>query len=161
MKESVFRGFLALPMLAALIVADTPPAFGRSDVGVNLNIHLGPPVIATPPSQVVLIPGSDIYFVPGVSADIFFYSGYWWSPRGARWYRAYEPSGPWVVVERRYVPSPLFRVPRDYRAVYRGADRIPYGHWKKMRHRHGGGERHDRGRHDRGRHDRGDRHDRW
>ncbi|HZW37471.1 MAG TPA: hypothetical protein VFF01_11050, partial [Candidatus Deferrimicrobiaceae bacterium] len=78
---------------------------------MNLNINLGPPVIVSPPSEVALIPGSAIYFVPGVSVDLFFYDGYWWSPRGSRWYRAYEPNGPWVVVEHRYVPAPLFRVP--------------------------------------------------
>jgi hypothetical protein len=149
------RGFTAVfifPILAAFMGTGTP-AFGRSDVGVNLNINLGPPVVAAPPSEVVLIPGSDIYYVPGVSVDLFFYGGYWWSPRGSQWYRAYEPNGPWVVVGRRYVPSPLFRVPRDYRVAYRGADRIPYGHWKRM---HGGHERGERRGHGEGR-----GHDRW
>ncbi len=143
----------AVPILAAFlyVLHAGTPAYGRSDVGVNLNVNLGPPpVIGSPPSELVLIPGTGIYFIPDREADIFFYGGYWWAPRGPRWYRAYAPHGPWVIVRRRSIPAPLFRVPHDYRVVYRGGERIPYGQWKKMHHGHRRDDRHDRdGRHDR------------
>lgn len=109
---------------------------------VNVNVNLGPPPVAvSEPPEVVMVPGSSVYFVPTVDYDLFYYNGFWWSPRGARWYRAREYSGPWRVVPRRIVPPPVFRVPRDYRRVYVRERHIPYGQWKRE------GRGHDRGRH--------------
>lgn len=156
------RSLLAVPILAAFLASGAPAPAG-AEVGVNFNVHLGPPpVLVAPPADLVLIPGTSIYFIPGISADIFFYDGYWWAPRGPQWYRAYSPRGPWVVRHVRAVPGPLYRVPRDYRVVYGRAKHIPYGHWKKRHGDHWAERRHDRdGRHDRDRdHDRDRKHDR-
>ena len=100
---------------------------------VNININLGPPpiVVAEPP-EVVMIPGSIIYFVPQIEFDVFFYNGYWWSPRGSQWYRSRAYNGPWGVVHKRYIPAPVYRVPKDYRRVYEKEKHIPYGQWKKQ-----------------------------
>ncbi|WP_460594173.1 hypothetical protein [Geomonas sp. Red276] len=97
-----------------------------------MNVNLGPPpiVVAQPP-EVVMMPSTGVYFVPGVEFDIFFYNGYWWSPRGDRWYRARAYNGPWRVVSRRGVPGPVYGVPRDYRRVYMHERHIPYGQWRK------------------------------
>lgn len=53
-----------------------------------------------------------------------------WDKRGSLTSRAYK--GPWGVVEQRYVPAPVHRVPRDYRVVYEKEKHIPYGQWKKQ-----------------------------
>ena len=88
-----------------------------------------------------MIPGSQVYFVPQPDIDIFFYNGYWWSPRGDRWYRARAYNGPWGIVGRRFVPAPVFGIPRNYRGIYEREHHIPYGQWKKeFRH----GEREER-----------------
>ncbi len=138
------RALFAFPILAAFLATGTPASAGTG-LGVNLNINLGPPpVLVSPPPDLVLIPDTGVYFAPGVSADIFFYDGFWWSPRGPRWYRAESPRGPWFVMESRFVPGPLFRVPRDYRTVYRHERRIPYGQWKKEHGDHWGGRGHGR-----------------
>jgi hypothetical protein len=94
---------------------------------VSININLGPPpiVVAEPP-EAVMIPGLQVYFVPQLEFDVFFYNGYWWSPRGSRWYRARAYNGPWKVVTKRYVPAPVYRVPNDYRNVYEKEQHIPY-----------------------------------
>ncbi|MDO9555768.1 MAG: hypothetical protein Q7J40_04220 [Atribacterota bacterium] len=84
------------------------------------------------PRVVVMIPSSRVYFVPNLSFDLFFYNGYWWSPRGNKWYRARAYNGPWGIIERRYVPAPVYRVPKDYRARYEKQQHIPYGQWKKQ-----------------------------
>ncbi len=139
-----WKALFAFPILAA-VLASGAPASAHSDFGVNLNINLGPPpVYAAPPSELVLIPGTGIYFVPGVSADIFFYDGYWWSPRGPRWYRGYSPRGPWYAIGPRVVPGPLYRVPRDYRVVYGREERIPYRRWEREHGHRGDGFRHGR-----------------
>ncbi len=126
---------LALLMLPGAV----PQAF--SEVGISINIGPPPVVVAEPP-EVVLIPDSRVYYVPDPELDVFFYSGYWYSPRGNRWYRARAYNGPWVLIGRSHVPGQVIRVPRDYRDLYEDEDHIPYGQWKKhwRKHRHG----HDR-----------------
>lgn len=99
---------------------------------VSVSINLGPPPIVVPePPEVVLVPRSRVYFVPHQDIDVFFYGGFWWSPRGDRWFRARAYNGPWGVVERRRVPAYVTRIPKDYRVRYERERRIPYGQWKK------------------------------
>ncbi len=136
------KALFAFPILAAFLALGGP-AVARAGVGVNLNTNLGPPpVVVSPPSDLVLIPGTGVYFVPEISADVFFYDGFWWAPRGPGWYRAESPRGPWIIMDSRAVPPPLFRVPRDYRVVYRHERHIPYGQWKKEHGDHWGERRH-------------------
>lgn len=116
-------------LFAAILVA--APVLEAADVRVNINLG-PPPIIVVPPREVVLVPGTQVYFVPEVDFDIFFYDGYWWSPRGERWYRARSYDGPWRVVSRRIIPPPIHRVPRDYRRVYVQERRVPYGQWKRQ-----------------------------
>lgn len=98
---------------------------------VNVSINFGPPpIVVSAPPEVVMMPGMGVYFVPGISYDVFFYNGYWWSPRGDRWYRSSQYKGPWGVVQRSYVPGNLIRVPKNYRSVYKKERPIKYGEWK-------------------------------
>jgi hypothetical protein len=120
--------FLFLFVLLTSLVAGE--AIG--EVGVNVNINLGPPpVTVVAPPAVVMVPQSQVYFVPGVSFDVFYHNGYWWSPRGGTWYRSRAYNGPWGVVDHRYVPPQVIQVPHDYRSVYEKEKHIPYGQWKK------------------------------
>jgi hypothetical protein len=129
MRRSMCRVFGLTALLWSLFAL-----VGTKEVlaGVNLNINIGPPpvVVAAPP-EVVAIPGTQVYFVPQPGIDIFFFGGYWWSPRGDRWYRAVAYNGPWTVIKRRYVPGPVIGVPRDYRERFARERHIPYGQWKK------------------------------
>jgi len=106
----------------------------RAEVSVNINLGPPPIVVAAPPA-VVMIPGSQVHFVPDPNIDVFFYGGYWWSPRGDRWYRARAYNGPWGVMDRRRVPNAVLYVPRDYRQRYERERPVPYGQWKKDRSR--------------------------
>jgi len=131
-----------------------PPAHAQVDVNVNLGIPVGvavapapvvaashpapQPVYVQQPPGMVLIPRSSVYFVPGVSVDLFFYNNHWWNRRGDRWYRATGYNGPWTAVGHRYVPTPVHRVPADYRTVYVHEKPVPYGQWKKMHGEHDG-----------------------
>jgi hypothetical protein len=129
MRKSIYR------VLGLVVFIGALSGFGgtkEASAEVNVNINIGPPpiVVAEPPA-VVMIPGSPVFFVPVPDIDIFFYDGYWWSPRGSQWYRAKAYKGPWGVVNKRYVPSHVFRVPKDYRKAYEKEKHIPYGQWKK------------------------------
>jgi hypothetical protein len=130
-------------VLAALFLAGLPVS---APADVNVNINIGAPVVVAEPAAVALIPGAGVYFVPGVEPDLFFFGGFWWSPRGDRWYRAGAYNGPWVVVKRRVVPVEVVRVPRDYRARYKKAKHVPYGQWKKQHEGRGHGKDRGKGR---------------
>lgn len=104
--------------------------------GVSVSINLGPPpIVMAQPPEVVMVPGSQVYFVPDPYIDVFFYAGYWWSPRGTRWYRSLAYNGQWVHVVPAVVPRAVIYMPRDYRVRYAHAPRYPYGHWVRDHHR--------------------------
>jgi hypothetical protein len=127
-----------------------PPAHGEVNVNVSMGVPVGvavapAPVVVAPqpvyvqqPMEMVMIPRSSVYFVPGVSVDLFFYNNSWWNRRGDRWYRASGYNGPWSAVGHRHVPGPVYRVPANYRTVYVHERHVPYGQWKKMHGEHGG-----------------------
>lgn len=134
MRKGTFYVTAFVVLLGALFA---PGGTKVASAEVQVNVNIGPPpiVVAEPP-EVILVPRTEVYFVPDPEIDVFFYGGYWWSPRGDRWYRARAYNGPWVIVSRRAVPGPVIRVPRDYRVVYAREKPIPYGQWKKHRKGH-------------------------
>ena len=159
---------IVLSVVALALVSVGYPA--PADARVSVNIVL-PPLVFPGPPDVVVIPGTYAYFVPGVEADVFFYHGYWYRPHSGYWFRASSYRGPWGRITVGRVPRVLIDVPPDFRRVPPGFEPIPYGHlrkswrtWERDRYwerhegwqRHGG--RHDEGerrRDDRGGHDRG------
>ncbi|MFA4844466.1 MAG: hypothetical protein WC632_05905 [Candidatus Margulisiibacteriota bacterium] len=127
MKKCLY-GLFGSVLIFALVVGGFA---GTAQAEVNVNINIGPPpIVVSEPPAVVMMPQYGIYFVPGISFDVFFYNGYWWSPRGDRWYRSSQYRGPWGIVQRSYVPGYLFKVPKNYRAVYKNESPINYKQWK-------------------------------
>ena len=128
MKKSTywFAGFV----LAAFFIIGIENA---AQAAFNISINFGAPrIVEAAPAEVVMMPRTGVYYVPGVNYDIFFYSGYWWFPRGNRWYMSRRYNGPWNVAQRNHVPAPLFRVPQDYRNVYQNERHINYGKWNNQ-----------------------------
>lgn len=116
---------LALAAAAWGLVAAAP-----ASAEVNLNINLGPPaVVVHEPPEMIAIPGSMVYFAPGVSVSLLFHDGYWWTPKQGVWYRSTAYGGPWVVV--RQAPPAIVHLPPNYRTVYVREKHIPYGQLKK------------------------------
>ncbi len=150
MHATVHR-IIGLTLLLGALLACGVEKEARAEVSVGVNINLGPPPIVVPePPELILVPRTQVYFVPGVDFEVFFYNGWWWSPRGERWYRSRLYNGPWHTVERRIVPGPVIRVPRDYRSVYVRERHIPYREWRErhLRREHREMmERHERQRH--------------
>ncbi len=137
MRKVLFGVTLPGLLLGAVLAGGVASADVRVGVGINIG---PPPIVVAEPPAVVLVPGTSVYFVPGLEFDVFFSNGYWWSPRGDRWYRARAYNGPWRIVDRRYVPGPVIRVPHDYRHVYGRERHIPYREWREHRGRGGHGE---------------------
>ena len=120
-------GLLEFGYLFTFLILGT---VGTAQAAFNVDINFGaPPVFYSEPPEVVLMPESGVYFVPG-SVNVFFYNGFWWSSRSGHWFRSDRYNGSWVGVRNEVVPDRLNRVPHNYRDVYRGERRINYGQWK-------------------------------
>ncbi|OGR05667.1 MAG: hypothetical protein A2511_04440 [Deltaproteobacteria bacterium RIFOXYD12_FULL_50_9] len=134
MSKNIYRGLGVVALCGMLFVCGATKE-AAAEVSVDINLGL-PPIIVSEPPEVVMVPGSQVYFVPRLEFDVFFHNGYWWSPRGGRWYRTRDYNGQWQVIDKRYVPRAVHRVPRNYRDVYVRERPIPYGQWKKQGYRH-------------------------
>lgn len=111
------------------------PAVAGVNVGIGIGIDLPLPVFTfQAPPELVVVPGSYVYYVPDVDHDIRFYQGYWYRSWNNRWHRARSYNGPWAFIGPRYVPAPVFRLPPDYRrrVIY---ERVRYDdvnrHWRR------------------------------
>jgi len=101
-----------------------------------------PPVYAPPaPPDVVLIPGTYAYFVPGIEAEIIFYHGFWYRHFRGYWYGAPHYGGPWAFVPGPRVPHVLLTLPPGWHRVPPGYRPIPHAElhknwerWERERH---------------------------
>ena len=119
---------LAVLLTVPLIVLPPP---GNAQVSVGVRIGPPPPYRIPAPPQVVVIPGTYVYMVPDIDADMFFYGGYWYRLYEGRWFSAGAYNGPWVYAPDPRVPRPLLQLPPDYRRIPPGWRRIPYGQLRK------------------------------
>lgn len=120
----------------------TPPPAGYGPPPPPPAAVAPPPAFAfaTPP-DVVPIPGTYAYFVPGIGVDVLFYGGSWYRPFGGHWFRAASYNGPWLFTPGPRVPGVLVHLPHGWRNVPRGYRPIPHaelhGNWEKWeRERH-------------------------
>jgi len=148
MKKSFF-GLIGLAVAFGFII----PTMARSDVSVDISL---PPVVVFASSpEMVVFPDTDIYVVPDVGVDLFFYEGWWWRPWEGRWYRSRDYGSGWGYYDS--VPSFYRQVPSGWRNDYRehrwqghawNYQRMPHqqvesnwsgweksGHWKQQNDR--------------------------
>ena len=134
-------------LLLVITVACTQPANAQISIGINLTVF----------PNLVIVPGYPVYYAPTVTADYFFYDGFYWvfNVEDGQWYSSSWYNGPWVFVEPVYVPQPILVIPFRYyrvRPAYWGGwayDAPPrWGqHWGyDWESRRAGWDRWDRGR---------------
>ena len=102
-------------ILLALVLVFPIPTMARVDVGIS--ISLPPLIVFGAPPEVVVIPETNVYAVPDLDVDIFFYNGWWWRPWEGRWYRSRNYSSGWGYY--RSVPSFYRGIPSGWRNDYR------------------------------------------
>jgi hypothetical protein len=126
--DSLKRVLLLAGLLAVVLTVLPPP--GMAQVSVGVTIGAPPPFQIAAPPPVVVIPGTYVYMVPDIGADVFFYGGGWYRLHEGRWFNGRGYNGPWAYMPGSRVPGPLLQLPPDYRHMP-GGRRIPYGELRK------------------------------
>lgn len=101
--------------ISAMAVPPLPPP--PPPPGVRVTVPLPPPIVFAAPPEVVVLPETEVYVVPSVPEEIFFYNGYWWRPWNGRWYRSLYYDRGWGVYSG--VPIWYNRIPYGWRENYR------------------------------------------
>ena len=101
------------------------PVSTMAAVDISIGISLPPPVVFEAPPEVIPLPdANNVYVVPQIDVDLFFWNGWWWRLWEGRWYRSYYYDRGWAYYNR--VPSFYFDVDPGWRGYYR--DHNWYGH---------------------------------
>jgi hypothetical protein len=133
-------------MLLALVLVIPLPTLAGVDIGIS--ISLPPLLVFHGPPEVVVIPETNVYVVPDLDVEIFFYNGWWWRSWERRWYRSRQYNSGWGYYQN--VPSFYRGIPSGWRDDYRehrwrgqqwNYQRIPHqqlqknwSSWEKSRH---------------------------
>jgi len=113
------KKLLMYVVLLALVIA--APASANAQVTVSVGIPLPPPIVFQAPPAVVVLPDTpDVYVVPEVDVDFFFYNGWWWRFWDGYWYRSRYYDRGWAYFN--HVPRFYFDVDPEWRAFYRNHD---------------------------------------
>jgi hypothetical protein len=97
------------------------PAATMAGLNINIGIALPPPIVFQAPPDVVVLPDTnDVYVVPNVGVDIFFWNGWWWRPWEGGWYRSRYYNRGWGYYNR--VPYFYYDVDPHWREYYRDHD---------------------------------------
>lgn len=100
---------------AALLAAGV----GHAETRVDLNISIGnapppPVVVVREEPRVVFVPEARVYIAQGADYDWFRVGTTWYIERDGFWYRADRYRGPYRVIEERYVPAVVWKVPKRH-----------------------------------------------
>ena len=110
-------------LLGAILLglAIVGPGRALAEISVGIGISLPPPVVFEAPPAVVVLPDTDdVYVVPDIDVDIFFWNGWWWRPWEGRWYRSRYYDRGWAYYN--HVPRFYFDVEPGWRGYYRSHD---------------------------------------
>ena len=123
-QATVVAGFVAMivgAVLPAVAVAE------NVSIGVNRGVPPppAPPMVFAAPPQLVVIPGSPVYYAPRASVNFFFYSGRYYTFHDGAWFSAKQHNGPWAFTKPALVPAPVLEVPVAYY-------KVPPGQAQKM-----------------------------
>jgi hypothetical protein len=118
---------LAALAVFALWLAPVPKASAATSFSFSLRIgdpYIGPSLAFYSAPDVVLIPGTPVYYIDDYDYDLYSYGNYWYYYWNGGWYRSVDYDGPFYFISYQSVPYPIRYVPVRYRhhwRNYRGA----------------------------------------
>lgn len=134
------KRLLFATMFLALVMIAPHPTMAQVNIGISFGLP-SPLVFASPPEVIVLPETDNVYVVPGIDVDLFFWNGWWWRPWYGRWYRSRYYDRGWVYY--RSVPRFYYDVDPGWRGYYtnrywRGRpwnyERIPHQRFQRNWH---------------------------
>jgi hypothetical protein len=151
--SSLKRLLFAVMFLVSVMIASLP-AMTRVDIDVDAGSPVISEYLETPPAtseyletppatseyleapDVIPLPETDnVYVVPDLDIDVFFWNGWWWRPWQGGWYRSRYYSRGWGHYGG--IPTFYYDVDPGWRGYYR--DRNWYGnpwHYERIDYRH-------------------------
>jgi len=101
-----------------LALASVFPVMTMAAVDIRIGISLPPLIVFKAPPNVIVLPDTnDVYVVPDIDADLFFWNGWWWRPWEGLWYRSRYYNRGWGYYNA--VPNFYFDVDPGWRGYYR------------------------------------------
>lgn len=95
-------------LLCPVLFAETQGSVGSKAADVSGGFHM----LSYP--DLVLVPGTPVYYDPHVAANFFFYDSVYWIYQDTDWYASRRYDGPWGFVTPEAVPLQILRVPVLY-----------------------------------------------
>lgn len=142
MKRVIVFAGMVVAAASDLAVAPAPVQADNFSIGVNIGSPppLPPAIVLPAPPQLVVVPGTPVYYAPSLSVNYFAYGKRYYSHHNGAWFMASSYAGPWSYIAVERVPRPVLAVPVTYY-------KVPPGHWKRGEGRppwasHGKGHRH-------------------
>lgn len=97
-------------------------------------------VITLDNPELIVIPGTYVYWFWAGDSDVYFYGGVWWRFWGNAWYRSGNHKGGWVRVDVKIVPFAVRHLPSNWKSRQHGAPRVRWydarDHWGKWERDH-------------------------
>ncbi len=154
-----FGLWIAYLVMALSLTLSASKASARTDVSINLRLgdpYHGPRLEFSTEPDIVVVPGTRVYYVRDCDYDIYRYGSYWYYNYDGGWYRSSRYNGQFRYVGPRAVPRSVAYVPVRYRRHW-GDGRMSNGYGReRARARDNWHDNHDNGR---GRGDNGRGHD--
>lgn len=128
---------LSIVAFAAYGLSVSPVHAADVRVGVNIGVPAPPVIVLPAPPQLVVVPGTPVYYAPSLSVNFFAYGGRYYTLHDGAWFVATKHGGPWTLVPVERVPRPVLGVPVAYYKVPPGHTKDgtgPPGHAKGRKH---------------------------
>lgn len=115
---------LALAALVGCVIVPVDSVYDQPPTGYDGGYGPPPLVLQAPPEVIVMPDTDDVYVVPDVSVELFFWNGWWWRQWDGRWYRSHSYDRGWTHYSS--VPTFYYDVDPDWRHRYRNRDWYGY-----------------------------------
>ena len=88
------RSLAPFLVAAGALVLMSVTAEAAPNVNVNIGVPGPPPIVVASPPQLVVVPGSRVYYAPEMSVDFFSYGGRYYTVHDGAWFVARSHRGP-------------------------------------------------------------------
>lgn len=130
------RSLLAACAALTLLLAPGPKA-SAANVSFSLRIgdpYRGPSLAFVREPDIVVIPGTRVYYIDDYDYDLYRYGNYWYYYYDGGWYRSVDYDGPFYFISYVSVPYSIRYIPVRYRHHWRNYRGPAYSYYRAGRY---------------------------